>query len=477
MQATKMQDYWKIVKERRKLVLMVLAATVLTTLVTSMLWPAKFQGTATIMLDYDSSNPLNLTAAATPLQATSIEYINTQMEILQSRRIADGVIDLLKLDKQPQVKADYEESREFARFCFWKPETKPDIREWLFNEFLSKYLKVQPGRDSRFLYINFYAGDPAFAAAMANAFAKAYTDYNLELKVSPFRDAGKWFSDKLKDAKGYSDRSAEQLREYQQKKGIIAQPGLPGQQTAIYDDAVQRLDQINRDLATAKTRQYESKVALKRVEDARGNYEALPEVLGNGFIQSLKAEKVKREADLTELAAKAGPGLPQYQRLQAMVQETNAKLKKEERTIVASIKEDYSSATRRVSQLEGAVAGLKKQSTSANVARFEMDSLTQQSETYKQVYEAVLKKYNETALQGDINKTNVFLVDPAVPPLKQYTPKIFINLALSLFIGFFLGAGVAIHRDRQDDTIKSAEAIEEHFGIAVLGTIAAVGEI
>lgn len=473
----KMQDYWKIIRERRKLVLMVLAATVLTTLITSMLWPAKYEGVATIMLDYDSGNPLNMTVAAMPVQATSIEYLNTQMEIIQSRRIADGVMDILKLDKMPEVKADYADSRDRERFFFWKAETKPDIRQWLFDEFLSKYLKVQAGRDSRFLYIKFYAGDPAFSAAVANAYAKAYNDYNLELKVTPFKSAGKWFSEKLKDAKGYSDRSNEQLREYQQKKGIIAQPGLPGQQTAYYDDAVQRLDQINKELATAKTKYYETKVALKRVEDARGNYDSLPEVLSNSFVQSLKAEKVKLETELTELSAKAGPGLPQYQRLQSMLNNVNGRLQKEMRTIVASMRQDYNAASGRVASLESAVAGLKKESTAANVARFEMDTLAQESETYKQVYEAVLKKYNETALQGDINRTNVFLVDPAVPARKQYTPKIFINLALSMFIGFFLGAGAAILRDRKDDTIKSAEAIEDNFGIAVLGTIAAVGEI
>ncbi len=99
-----------------------------------------------------------------------------------------------------------------------------DIKTWLVDEYLSKYLLVEPTRDSRFLYIKFYASDPAFSAAVANAFAKSYTDYNLELKVTPFKDAGKWFSEKLKDAKGYSDRATEQLREYQ-KKGIIAERG------------------------------------------------------------------------------------------------------------------------------------------------------------------------------------------------------------------------------------------------------------
>ena len=468
-----MPDYWKIIRERWKMVAMVLCATVLTTLITTMLWPAKYEGLATIMLDYDGGNPLNMTAAAMPQQATSIEYLNTQMEIIQSRRIAEGVVNILKLDKMPQVQAGFAQAQGGGLFSRAQP--KADIKDWLYDQFLSRNLKVQAGRDSRFLYIKFYAGDPVFSAALANAYAKAYTDYSLELKVIPFKNAGKWFSEKLKDAKGYSDRSTEQLKEYQQKKGIIAQPG-PGQQTVFYDDAVQRLDQINRELATAKTKFYETKVALGRVENSRGNYDSLPEILANGFVQSLKAEKVKLETELTELSAKAGPGLPQYQRLQSMLDSVNGRLKKEMNVIVTSLRQDFTAASQRVSALESAVAGLKKESTSANVARFEMDSLTQESETYKQVYEAVLKKYNETALQGDINRTNVFLVDPAVPPMKQHTPKIFINLALSMFIGFFLGAGCAIYRDRQDDTIKTAEAIEDHFGITVLGTIAAAGE-
>ena len=469
----KILDFWKVIRERKKVVILVFAATVLTTLITSMLWPAKYEGMATIMLDYDSGNPLNMTVAAMPQQATSIEYLNTQMEIIQSRRIAQGVIDILKLDKMPKVKAEYARSQESSGILFWREPTRVELRQWLYDRFLSANLKVQAGRDSRFLYIKCYAGDPAFAAVLANAYAKAYTDYNLELKVSPFKNAGKWFSDKLKDAKGYSDRSAEQLREYQQKKGIIAQPGMPGQ-TAYYDDAVQRLDQINRELATAKTKFFEAQVAVKRVEG--GNYDTLPEVLANGFIQSLKGEKIKLETQLTELSAKAGPGLPQYQRLQSMLDNVNSRLTKEMQTIASSMRQEYTAASRRVAALEGAVAGLKRESTSANVARFEMDSLTQESETYKQVYEGVLKKYHETALQGDINRTNVFLVDAAVPAMKQASPKIFINLALSMFIGLFLGAGCAIYRDRQDDTIKSAEAIEDHFGITVLGTIAAAGE-
>ena len=470
----KLQDYWRIIRERKKVVWMAFAITVLTTLVASILWPAKYEGTATIMLDYDNSNPMNLSMAATPQALTSIEYINTQTEIINSRRIAEGVIDILKLDKVPSVVDDFNESRSWDPYFFWRPQTKPNIRAWLIDKFLAKYLKVEPARDSRFLYIKFYTSDPAFAAAVANAFAKAYTDYNLELKVTPFKDAGKWFSEKLKDAKGYSDRSTEHLREYQQKKGIISQQGPQG---AVYDDAVQRLDQINRELATAKAKFYEAQVALRRVEQSHGNYESLPEVLASSFVQSLKVDKLKMDTDLTELSAKVGPGYPQYARLQSMLDTVNGKLKAEMRTIVDTIKQDYSSASQRVSALTAAVEGLKKESTSSSVSRYEMDSLSRESETYKQVYEAVLKKYNETALQGDINKTNVFLVDAAVPPPEKYSPKLLINLILAAFVGLSLGVGLALYYDHLDDTIKGAVAIERHFGIAVLGTIASAEEI
>lgn len=460
-----LQDFWQIISQRRRIVLLAFFATVLTTLVGSLLWPARYESTATLMLDYDSSNPMNMSGViAQPL--TSVEYINTQIEIIKSRRIAEGVVDILKLDKVPEVAADYRKAKEGSPIFFWRKPMDQDIKTWLADAYLGDALKVEPARDSRFLYIKFYSPDPAFSAAVANAFAKAYADYNLELKVTPFKDAGKWFSEKLKDAKGYSDQATEKLREYQQKKGIIAQQG------AVYDDAVQRLDQLNRELATAKAKLFESRVALKRVDDSRGNYESLPEVLANSFVQSLKADKVKLETQLTELSAKAGTAHPQYVRLQSMLETVNTKLKAEMQNIVSALRQENISAGQRLAQLEGAVAGLKRESTSANVSRYEMDSLSRESETYKQVYESVLKKYNETSIQGDINRTNVFVVDAAVPASRKHSPKVVLNLALSVFVGLFLGVGLAFFFDYLDDTIKGAEAIERQFGVPVLGTIA-----
>src|SRR6266581_777868 len=153
----KLQDFWLIIKERRKIVKLAFFATVITTLVGSLLLPPKYEGLATIMLDFDSSNPMNISMA-----------VNTQLEIIKSRRIAEGVVNILNLDKVPDIIADYDKATAGSTLFFWRKKTETDIKTWLADEFLSRYLKVEPARDSRFIYIRFYSSDPVFSALVAN---------------------------------------------------------------------------------------------------------------------------------------------------------------------------------------------------------------------------------------------------------------------------------------------------------------------
>lgn len=466
-----LMHYWQVLKDRRRIVIIAFLTTVITTLLLSLIWPAKYEGTATIVLDYDSSNPMNMNMMAAIAMPPSVEYINTQIEIIRSRRIAVGVIDLLGLDRVPQIVEEFNDVKAGNPLFFWRDPKDLDIKVWLADEFLSKYLKVEPARDTRFLYIKFYSGDPKFSAVVANAFAKSYTDHNLELKVAPFREAGQWFASKMKDMKGKSDKATEQLREYQKEKGIITQEGR------VYDDAIQRLDQINRDLAAAKTKQYEARVALSRVEQSKGNLESLPEVIGNSLLQSLKAERAKFETQLAEISGKIGTKHPQYIRLQSEIKAVNEKIAAEIQNVVSAIRQEHQSANQRVAQLESAVAGLKGNVLDLNLKRVELDSLSRESDAYKQSYDVVLKKFNETALQGDMNRTNVFLIDPAVAPQNKYSPKIFLNLLLSIFVGLFLGIGLAFLLDFLDDSVKGADELEHDSGLPLLGVIPAAATL
>ena len=452
-------QYWEIIKARKLIVIIAFLTTVITTAIGSMLIPPKYEATATLVLDYDSSNPMNISLQ--PVIPQSVEYINTQIEIIKSRNIAVRVIDYLKLDRHTDIIDAFNHAK----------KTAPDIKVWLADNFLSNNLKIEPARDTRFLYIKYYSSDPAFSAAVANAYAKVYGEYNLELKVLPFKEAEQWFSNKIEAVKGRADQASEHLREYQKEKELVSQEGR------YYDDSVQSLDQINRDLVSAKTRLYETKVALRRIKDSKGAYETLPEVIGNAFIQNLKTEKIRLETSLSELSGKLGKKHPRYERNLSELETIKSKLRAELQNIINAIKQDYTSANERVRNLENALKGQKGEVLNQNISRYEMDSMNREAESYKQVYDAVLKKFNETALQSDISKTNVFLVDAAVAPTEKFSPNIRLNMALSVMVGLFLAIGLAFFFDYLDDTIKSGEVIEKEFGTPVLGTITAIGEV
>jgi len=161
----KPNQYYKIIKERKWIVIAAFVTTVLTTFIGSLLWPPLYEAIATLVLDYDSSNPMNLSNVPTAGTLQSVEYINTQVEIIKSRKIALDVIDHLKLDKHPDIIRKFNEARETNPVLFWKDDkSNMDIRTWLADEFLSEYIKVEPTRDTRFLYIKFYSSDPNFSA-------------------------------------------------------------------------------------------------------------------------------------------------------------------------------------------------------------------------------------------------------------------------------------------------------------------------
>lgn len=466
----KISQYWEIIKQRKWIVIIAFVVTIMTTLIGSLIWPPTYEATATIVLDYDSSNPMNLTTLPAAVITQSAEYINTQMEIIKSRKIAIGVIDQLKLDKHPNIIEAFNKAKTKNPLFFWQGDKNLEIKVWLADEFLSEYLKVEPAKDARFMYIRFSSSDPNFSAAVANAYAKAYTDYNLELKVTPFKEASRWFSEKLNDVKEKADEANKQFSEYKKSKGIISQEGR------YYDDAVQRLNQINTDMVAAKTRLYETKVAIRRVEESKGSYESLPEVISNAFIQNLKTERIRLEKSLSELSEKFGTKHPQYLRLQSELQTVNTKLNAEIKNIINAINQDYHSASERVRALENAVASQKNEALNLNRARYEVEAIKREAETSQQAYDVVLKKFNETALQGDINRTSVFLVDAAVAPSEKSSPKLLLNMALAVVVGSFLSIGLAFLFDYLDDTIKSGETIEREFSVPVLGTITALGE-
>ena len=67
--------------------------------------------------------------------------------------------------------------------------------------------------------------------------------------------------------------------------------------------------------------------------------------------------------------------------------------------------------------------------------------------------------------------TNVNLIEPAKTPLEPVSPKVLLNLLLSVLLGALGGLGLAFFREYLDDSIETIEDVEDCLHLPVLASI------
>jgi protein tyrosine kinase modulator len=162
-----------ILKARRWIVLTTLLVAVVIAVAASALLPARWKASASVLLEWKGPDPASGMLIS---GQTRPEHLATQVEIIQSRNVALKVVQALKLDENQRLQKEWSDAT----------EGRGSLKVWIADRLLAK-LDAEPVRTSSVVRINYSGNDPVTAAAIANAFAEAYTSTNVELQVEGTR--------------------------------------------------------------------------------------------------------------------------------------------------------------------------------------------------------------------------------------------------------------------------------------------------
>ena len=433
-----------ILKARSLLALLALGVTVATTLTVSLLLPKSYTATATLIVDSKAKDPV--TGIVLPAQLIP-GYLATQVDILKSQNVALKVVDSLKLADNPNVKADFMASA----------EGQGDIRHWLADLLLRK-LDVQPSRESSVIQLGFEGSDPRFAALISNAFAQAYIHTNLELKVEPARQTSAWYDGKIKELRLALEQAQTRLTDYQREKGLFASDERLDVETS-------RLAEISSQLVMAQAQTFDSTSRQKQSSDA------LPEIMNSPVVQGLRADIARAESKIAELAEKVGKNHPQFQRSEAELVSLREKLAGEIRTATRGVSSTAKVAQQREGDLRGSLAAQKSRVLDLKQKRDELTVLVHDVENAQRTYDVALQRQNQTSLESQSNQTDVAILNPAMPPTEASSPKVMLNVILSVFLGSLLGIGLAFLMEMIDRRVRSSDDLITGLDIPVLGEI------
>lgn len=441
-------QFLAILRARYKLALGVFGVIVVAALVLSLVWPKNYTASATVVIDASKPDPL---AAVLYAGGVNPSLIATQIDVIQSDRVAFKVVRNLKLTENPQIREQ------------WQAATKGEgsIEQWLGTVF-QRALDVKPSRESNVVTVTYKAADPKFAAALANAFVQAYLETNIEMKVEPARLYSSFFDQRSKEARDVLEKAQTKLSEFQREKGIIATDERLDVESA-------RLTELSSQYVGLQSLASDS---VSRQAAARGNgADRMQEVLNNPLIAGLKADQARLEAKLQELTSKLGDKNPQVIEARANLAELKTRIESETVKIGSSLGIANNINQQRAGEIKAQLEAQRAKVLQMKAVRDDGAVLVRDVENAQRTYDQIMARLNQSTMESLATQSNVTVLSQAVAPVDPTSPRLTLNMAVAVFAGTLLAVALVIGMEMLDRRVRSAEDVTQAVALPILGVL------
>ena len=440
-------QFLSILRARWLVALLVFGLTVATTLVVSLLLPKQYKAVASVVVDFkpDPVSAVMYGGMASP------GFMATQVDIIQSERVAQRVVRNLKLNENPQVRQQWLE----------EANGEGSIETWLAGVF-QRQMDVVPSRESSVISVSYKAADPRFAAGLANAFVQAYIDTSLELRVDPARQYSAFFDTRAKEAREALERAQTKISTYQKDNGIVATDERLDVENA-------RLNELSSQLTALQAIAAESTSRQAQAQGVQGD--KMQEVLNNPIVGQLKADINRGEARLKELNTRFGDNHPQVVETRANLGELRSRLDAETTKVTGGVSVSNTINRQREAEIRGSLEAQRAKVLRLKAVRDEGMVLQRDMENAQRTYDAVLQRFTQTSLESQTTQSNVNMLTQATPPLEPASPRIVLNTLLAIFVGTLLAVGTALVLELRDRRIRGLDDAVAALGLPVIGVM------
>jgi len=476
--------YWRLIRKHLRLIGAVVAGTIFVTLLHLLMTTPIYTAQTTVMILPKAPTGIDPAQALIEIEAAydGSDYFKTQSEILKSRTLAASVVRNLGLNRNPAFTGSGRPGlfsavvgglrRRLHDLLSPPPPGSNAPRSGLLGvsaDQIDAYLgglSIRAIPSTSLVEIDYRSPDPMLAARVANAHAEAYIDRGVEMHSQASRDAEKFLSRKLVELKEQLEKSEVALNDYRRQKGII--PGLmslDGKDAVVID----RLTDLSKDLTRAQVERIglESQVELIH----KHLYESLPVVMNDKLVQTMQGELNQLAAQDASLSNQFTAAYPPLAQLRAKETALKTELNQEVQNSVKGVESSYQQALEKEKELDAEMQRQRTVTMSLNDAAVQYAILQRDVDTYRQLYNAVLKRMKDVGVEAEAQTSNVSIVDKATAPRIASYPKKMRDLMVSGILGLLGALGLAFLLDYLDNTLKDPDEAERYLRLPNIGII------
>jgi capsular exopolysaccharide synthesis family protein len=333
---------------------------------------------------------------------------------------------------------------------------------------LRDMLSVGLIRGTRLIGITAAHADPEFAAKLANGVVRNYVQQLSDERAGVTQQANSYLNNevvRLKAKLGESERAIQAYRENTQTASLVENQNI----------IVAQLQELNAKLTEARTERLKLEAAVDQIRVWK---EKAPEqLLSIAAVATAPGvvEQQKRFAEMKgELANLGERYLSEHPKLIQAKSQLEQGQKELERAIFHAaygVEVALETATKTEANYAGAVADQEQKALALNKAAIGYKVLEREVESDRVMFEAVLKRLQETDVTRGLDQGVVRLVEPAVAPERPAKPRKKLILAAAGAVGLLIGGLVTLFLNALDPSLRTVDQTERALGMQVLAAV------
>jgi len=423
-----------------------------------------YESTATIEIEPKAANVLggNMEVIQSGSQGNVFankDYYATQYEIIQSRAVAQKVLEMVPGDNV----------LEYLGFDLEKIE--PDkIKDIDPVAILLAKITVSPQKNSNIVRISVEDKDPEKAAFLANAVASSYIEFNLEKKYFETKDAARWLMDQSVSLKQNLENSEMVLFEFKQSNNVLATT-FEAKQELLSNRIIKLTNtltdqEIKRNALSAKIEEY-AHLDIDNPED--GFFKEISKE--NPIVGNLKLKYLEVVSKINESEQVYGEKHPKVVTLLADKENIEKTFKSEIAGVISSYNLELKMLDNEMKKNRKMLSDSQTEAINLNKLDINYSKLRREVETNKKLYDIVLERSKEADLSALLKNNNIRMIDRALISKIPVKPRKQIILLAGFAIALVLASLAVFLVEFFDTKFKSFKDVETISGKSLLGII------
>jgi capsular exopolysaccharide synthesis family protein len=378
----------------------------------------------------------------------TLGVINTQVRILQSRPLAEQVVKSLRLDQNPDFLPGAGSNTDFAAA-------------------VQGGVMAKPQRDApRMVDVSFDHVNPQITALVANGVAQEFIRQNVSQKMSASSEALNWLRQQIEEIKPKLEKAETALQDYRERVHAVS---LEENQNIV----IEKLKAFNTALTKAHTERLAAENEWNQIEallKAGQEPASIAAVAADKTVALFRQQLAEKQLALVVLRQRYKEKYPAMISATAELNEVQEKLKKACDDALQAVKARHISAIAQEESLRKALQEQEREALDLDRKLTEYNLLKRNVETDRQLYNTMLTRMKEASVAVKMEKNNIRLVEPAMPPGAPYKPDRQRIIMVGAILSLVVGIGLCFIMHTYDDRVKAHDDIEA-FGVPLLCNI------